>query len=195
MLQVVTEWTGPQGAGLLNIMHFAATDPAESGPIRAALADFFGGLDGVVSNQYRWDIQTSGKILDPLTGTLVGLWSETTPYGAPGAQSQQPVADATQVLVQWLTLRVLDGRLVRGRQFIPGLANGSLANGNLTSGVRAALGEVASDLVGADVGFGIWTRPRPARANPPRPARAGSFTPVAAGSVWSELAVQRGRRA
>lgn len=192
MLEVITEWSGPQGSGLLNIMHFAGEDPALVGPAREAISVLMGGYDGVVSNQYSWSVRTSGRILRPSDGQILGVWTDGTPYGAPGGQNQQPVADATQVLAQWQTGQVLRRRLVRGRTFLPGLANGSTANGNITSGVLASLNGVLDDFLEQDTTFVIWSRPVPAAGE--GPARPGVATPVVAGTVWPELAVQRRRR-
>lgn len=188
MQQIITSWNGPQGSFLRTIMYFSGTDEAAAAAARAAVGTLWGGYDGVMSNQYSWSVEPLVKVLNPITGGLVGEIVEPTPHGAPGAQAQQPVADATQVLFQWHTPLVVNRRLVRGRTYAPGLAQGSTTGGNLSGGVRAALVGVGVDFIDeADGTFGVWHRPTN--------GVGGVHVEVTSHSVWSELAVQRRRRA
>lgn len=183
--EILVEWDLPQGDTSRTVMYFDAA-AASIAQQRAALDNFCASNNGALNNSVAWRIQTSGRELDDLTGTLFGAWTEPTVYDGTGTLASPPVADATQILYQWRTSVIVNGRFLRGRTFIPGCAQSSTAMGNLAPTVVAALTSGALPLINSAVGFGIWHRPRP--GNP------GNHVAATDVSVWSELAVLRRRR-
>lgn len=187
MLEVITEWAGPQGSGLRSIMYFDGGTVGELSAARGDLNAFWGGMSGVLSDQYTWNISPAARVLAPNNGGLIDVVSDVSVLSGAGAQAQQPVPDASQVLTQWRTGIVLGGRFLQGRTYVPGLTTGSITAGNITPVVVAALNGVVSDFLAASGGqFGIWHRPTG--------GSGGSWSPVVSGAVWGELAVQRRRR-
>lgn len=188
MLEVVTAWTGPQGSFLRTIMYFDGGTVGELSQARGDLNALWGGLSGVLSDQYSWSIEPTARVLAPSTGTLLDVASEAAVLAGSGAQAQEPVADASQVLTRWRTGLVVNGRFLQGRNYVPGLASGSLSGGNITPAVVAALTDVCGDFLAASSGqFGVWHRPQG--------GSGGTLAPATNGTVWGELAVQRRRRA
>lgn len=187
MLEIVTSWSGPQGAWLRSIMYFRGTLPGTAAAARLAVGGLWSGYCGVVSNQYSFEVDPTVRIIDPADGSLTGYYVDSGTVDGVGAQNQQPVADASQVLHRWVTGQVRDGRVVRGHQFAPGLATGSLTGGNITPAVTAALTANANNfVVDTDGDFCVWARPKP--------GLPGADVEVVGGSVWGELAVLRQRR-
>lgn len=187
MIEIVTRWSGPQGSGLRSIMYFRGSLPENVPVARLAVGGLWAGYAGVMSNQYTFEVDETARLLDPADGSLVGYYVDTGTVDGVGAQNQQPVADSTQVLHRWATGRVRAGRVVRGHQFAPGLATGSLTGGNITPAVAAALTANANDFVlDTDGDFCVWARPKP--------GLPGVEVEVLGGSVWGELAVLRQRR-
>lgn len=188
MLEVVTAWTGPQGSFLRNIMYFDGGTTTALSDARTAVASLWDGATGVISDQYTWSVETTARVLAPSTGTLLDVVSDPDPATGAGDQDQEPVPDASQVLFRWRTGLVVQGRFLQGRTYVPGLASGSLTNGNITPAVVTALSGVVSDFLTAAGGaFGVWHRPQG--------GSGGTWSPAASAAVWPELAVQRRRRA
>lgn len=190
--EIRTAWTGPQGLSMLTVMYFEAPSVTVATQ-RAALSVFWQAVRADISSQYTYTIETAGRIIEDSSGELVGSWSEPTPYSAPGSAAGQPVPDASQVLLRWGTGQVVNGRFLKGRTFVPGLAVNFTSNGNVTPAVAAGIDTAQLAFVGAGSGFSVWQRPRP--SSPEHPIyRPGQSRPVTSGTCWRELATQRNRR-
>ncbi|HKZ21570.1 MAG TPA: hypothetical protein VJQ57_15875 [Acidimicrobiia bacterium] len=182
--EIITEWTGPGSSPKLSIMYFDETPTIASQ--RAALGTFWNAVDANVSNLFAWQVRSEGRELDDATGALTGFWNENTAQAGAGGSPTAPVADATQALIQWLTSSIIGGRRLRGRTFVPGLPQTAISTGSLASGIRTAIDTAADALVSSGAGLQVWHRPQN--------GAGGSAVAVSAASVWSEFAVQRGRR-
>lgn len=185
MLEVLTEWTGPQGAGMRTVMYFDKI-VAEVASVRTSLASFWTALDGNISSQYSWKIATEGRELDPVTGGIVSVWTETTARQDVGGGAGAPVPDASQVLLRWQTGSVVGRRLLQGRTYVPGQVGGNILAGNLSAAVQGQWQTAINNFLALGTEFGIWHRPKG--------GVGGTFRNVSTGSVWPELAVQRRRR-
>lgn len=189
--QILVDWSYAGSPGGVSVFHFIedATPAAQ----RAALDAFLGGFADRLATTTAWAVRSTGNEFDPADGSLTGVWADPTAADGGGTAAGLPLANATQVLVQWHTGLVRRRRLVRGRTFIPGFAQGSCsASGNLASATYDDVTANAALLVLAGVGLAVWARPIPASAG--APAVSGSIVPVTSSSVWREFAVQRGRR-
>lgn len=182
--EIVVDWTTYSGAGKASVMYFNEATAVASQ--RAALSAFFGNVDGGLDNGVSWTIRTAGREMDTATGALTGAWTHTTPYTGTGGVAGEAVADATQVLFQWQTNQIVNGRFLTGRQFVPGLANANIVNGNMSSTIVTTYAGYGATLIAAGVQFGIWHRPVA--------GAGGVLWAVEACSVWPELAVLRRRR-
>jgi len=183
--EVIIEWQSAKSPGGLSILYFKASGSVASQ--RSAIQSMLGGVVARLDNNTSWVVRTSGKVRDEATGTLTGFWNDANAKTGVGTLSGNAVPNASQVLLQWRTSTIVNGRLLQGRTYIPGLSATSLDEGELSSGAitsfqagqAALLAAVPGDLV-------VWHRP--GGGSP------GSGVSVTAGATWSELAVQRRRR-
>lgn len=184
MREIVTDWTGPQGSGMSTVMFFESTPTIASQ--RASIGTFLTSYKANIANTWSYAVRTTGRNLDSGTGALVGSWSEPTATVGTGGVATQPLPDAAQVLYQWRTPTIVNGRFLRGRTFLPGLTASSLTNGNITAGVVTGLTSYGTTFVGAATAFGVWHRPIG--------GGGGTHVVASACTVWPELAVLRRRR-
>lgn len=182
--EVVVEWQTPTGGLGLGFFYFDATNPiiaAQRTSLQQLLVDCAFQLADTTS----WEIRTTGKQIQAETGTLTGFWSDTTAHIGDGSGGVQ-MADATQLLLQWISTDIVAGRRVRGRNFLPGIGMGANNAGEPSPAVVASLASAAAAFAGRGQGFGVWSRPAP--------GRNGSHHTAVQGTAWSEFAVQRRRR-
>lgn len=182
--QIEVIWTPPSGIQTASVLHF--WDGVSVSTQRSRLGTFLQVVAATLSDQCTYRIATSGKVLDEATGQMTGIWNDATSYTQQGAIAEEPVADATQVLVQWNTNTIRAGRFVIGRTFIPGLPVTALINGNLAASVQGPLETAAASFAGASSGFGVYSRPRP--------GTPGAIVTINSSGVAEELAVLRRRR-
>jgi len=182
--EICTDWIGPQGSGMTSVMFFDATTSVATQ--RTGLQAFWTAWKANLSNQYSYTIRTTGRDLDTTTGGLFASWSEATVKTGTGTVAVQPVADHTQVLVQWHTNAIVGGRFLRGRTFVPGLTVGTVINGNINSASIGTMNGYGTSLIASGAAFGVWHRPTA--------GAGGFFDPAVTCTVWPELAVLRRRR-
>lgn len=182
--EILTEWSTPSGSDHRTVMFFDPVGNVASQ--RAALKAFYDTIKSQLDNGVNWTIQTSGRELDDATGALTGVWSESTPAAGVGVVNGEPVADATQVVMQWRTSNIVNGRFLQGRSYIPGLSSTHLSDGNVSSTVISAWTAAGQTLMAVASGLQIWHRPVA--------GSGGVAHDVDQASVWSELGVLRRRR-
>lgn len=185
MREILTNWTMASGGGKVSVMYFddtlAVTDQ------RAAIGTLFGAVDAFLDTSVSWVVDTSGREINAATGALTGSWGDGTPRSGSGASSGQSVPDAAQVLLQWHTDDIVNGRFIRGRTFVPGLSTLFVTDGNLGAAQLTTIATAANAFDNDPLaGFGIWHRPVL--------GAGGSFHSATASDVWAEFAVLRRRR-
>lgn len=182
--EILVDWTTDKGPGQVSVFMFDETPPVADQ--RNALGAFLTDADGILSTTTHWAVRTTGREMDSGTGVLTGVWNEDTGHSGIGAQVQEQMSDATQVLVRWKTGLIANGRFLQGRTFLPGVAVSAAVAGNLGDGARTTVLTAAQNLVDDDVQLSVWHRPV---------AKAGGvLTTVLATDVWREFAVLRRRR-
>lgn len=184
MREIVTDWVIGSGGGKVSVMYF--DDSISVATQRTALETFWIGVQARLSNETQWAIRTSGRELNAATGTLTGEWSETTGKLGAGTVAGEAVPDSSQVLVRWITGVVVDGRFLRGRTFVPGVARETVTNGNVSNVVVGEYTAEANVLAQAGVGLQVWHRPTS--------GSGGVAHNVSGATVWTEFAVLRERR-
>src|SRR5450759_5627197 len=111
--QVRVAWSGfPGGPG---ISTFYTTGPLAA--FRTSLSDMLTGLSTYIPGNVLMVVETSGSVLDPLSGDLVSVWSEATEHVIDGLDSSAYSAP-TGFIINWATGTVLNGHLLRGRTYI-----------------------------------------------------------------------------
>lgn len=182
--EIVVDWTTPAGNAFANVMFF---DTAGSvGTQRLALNAMLSSYDGSVANTCSWSIRNSGRELSDSTGTLTGSWSAGLNYSGTSGVAADPVPDSTQVLFQWDTGQIVNGRFLRGRTFLPGIVVSNVDQGNLDPAVAGGFEGYMATFISAADGFGVWHRPQG--------GAGGLFQQAVTGTCWEELAVLRRRR-
>lgn len=182
--EVIVDWTGPGRSPKLNVFYH----PAENGVVnfRQNLDIWLTSVRDSLSQQYSWRIRQSGDVFEDSTGELVGEWSDSQARVGTGTLADQPVADATQVLVRWRTAQIVNGRRLRGRTFIPGVGNTKVVNGNLADGTVAVLNGFSKTFAQSANPPHIWHRPTG--------GTGGLAASTQSADVWKELATLRRRR-
>lgn len=183
--EILVDWVTPAGGGQVSVFHFIEATAVASQ--RSALAAFLNTIDNNMTTTSSWSIRNAGREVDTATGALTASWGDSASLSGAGSIPGSPVADATQALVRWNTGRVVAGRFLRGRTYIPGVSQGSLSGGNLLSTTQSAYAAAGQTLVSAAVQLAVWHRPTA--------GAGGEAWAVQTASCWGEFAVLRRRRA
>lgn len=187
--QALLNWTVPGAAGGTSVIHFH--DTATTNQITVALGQFVDGLESVLQEDVSVTAVQEVRQLDTATGELTAVANLSTIPTAGGTVAGDLVPDAAQALIRFPTAGIVGGQRVRGRLFVPGLPVSAIVNGQVSSVVRPDLESAGNGLLTGGY-FAVWSRPK--RDSGGNIIRAGSAHGSAAASVWSEWAVQRGRR-
>lgn len=182
--EILTDWHFDSGEDGVSVMFFDESIPVADQ--RADLAVLWGSVDSMLHNGTQWVIRNSGRELDDATGSLTGVWTDVTTQTGIGAGTVNPVNDAAMILLQWQTSTIINGRMVRGRTFVPGAEVSTQEQGNLGAGFVSQLNGYQATFLASGSGFGVWHRPTS--------GSGGQFVTATAGSAWPEFAVLRGRR-
>lgn len=178
-------WTAAGGAGGETALHFAdSTPPAD---IVTMLQNFMNACRLTLANSTSVAADPILRELDTTTGALVG---EQPLGGSPnivGNAGTNAVPNAAQGLIRLRTSAVVNGRFVKGRIFVPGMASGMVAStGELSSTAMTQLATAGAALIVSGQPFLIWHRPKG--------GSGGSAAAVDTASAWNEFATQRRRR-
>ena len=180
MWRVTTVFSGVQGAPYYSNHYFpGTTTPAEA---VEAIDEFWDGCASLIVDNCSWTVQGEVVDIDVTSGQPVGFTTITGANGA-GTSAGQMLPPSTQMLVRWTTDQVINGRLLRGRTFIPALTETVSDFGRPdSSAIADALAAASALLVDTDSDVGVWSRTH------------GAFALTTGVSVWEEFAVLRSRR-
>lgn len=188
MGRVRTVLTGPQivGGGVSDL-YFSEGEGAID-VLPSAVATFWTELAPGLHEGNTADVDPSVAILDETTGALIAVeTSSTNPPPIAFSDAGDPQGPANQALIQWHTGAVVNGRVVRGRMFVPAVAESASTLGVPTAAAIAFFQDAVDGLLAAvNATLCIWHRPN--GANP------GSKHEVLSGTIWTQWAVLRSRR-
>lgn len=182
--EIEIQWTTQNGPGKVSVLYFNAGVAVATQ--RTAIQTWLAGTVGALDTTTSYVVATSGREWDSATGALTGAWTEASAKTGVGTVGGEPLPDATQVLFRWHTGTIVNGRFLAGRTFLPGVARINAVDGNLESGIRAALQTTANTFATSSATPVVWHRP-----NPDGP---GSEVQMTSATVWNEFAVLRRRR-
>lgn len=182
LYRVRTAGTGAVGAPYVNTLNFSDSGGFTAQDCVDAVGTFWDSIKNLLHTSLTLTSEPAVAQL-ALDGTLQGV-ETTTPFSHSGTSGSEPLPFATQMLVQLTTDTVVNGRILRGRIFIPALTESSNDNGRPTAAAIAAVGIAATVLAGPTnlVFLGVWSR------------KWTTLGQVRAASAWSEFAVLRSRR-
>jgi len=147
-----------------------------------AVGNFWGAVDSLMEVSVSWTTLADVESVNAANGQVTAV-TGTTPATGGGVAATTGLPIATQGLVRWRTGVYANGREIRGRWFIPGLATASNNDGAPSSTMLSTVNTAASTLISdANSVLEVWSR-----AN-------GSAVDVASGTCWSQFAVLRSRR-
>lgn len=139
-------------------------------------------LDNYIVNEIAWEVSGVVQAIDDVTGAVLAAGVTDAETGN-GEATQEMLPLSTQMLIKWRTGIYVGGREIRGRTFVPGLADFVNAEGAVDETVHDALADdLATWLGGLSAPPLIWSRTN------------GDSQPIAAAEVWDQFAVLRSRR-
>ena len=172
-------YTGEGGLPGVNTL-LASTGDTDVDDLRTALAAFYTNWGTHAPGPLSISIPASGDKIDSNTGQISGSWTSGTTTTIPGVGSAARVNSATQVLIQLRTDLILNGRHLRGRIFMPGLALNGIVNAKLDPTVLTNVQTAAATMAIGRLCVYSTTHKE--------------FATVTAVTVWDQLAVLRSRR-
>lgn len=191
VLEVVTTITGSAvTGGGQSTMYFEDADAdAEIELCLDAVDTFWDTLTlNWLDDDVTFQVMGTVKELVDSTGVLqnIHVFDDRDPHtGSSGGNSVPRIA---QALIRWRTDDIINGRLLRGRNFIPGIPSTALTDTGLlspvlTAGITAAGEQILSDTNSL---LDVWHRPKN--------GAGGSRHLVTGVSTWEQFAMLHGRR-
>lgn len=175
-------WTGtPTNGGGLSVFYFleGVGTPAQQ---VTAVNTFLGATDDQRSTALQWQCGQEVDTIESTTNQLVGTTGFAPAVGF-GTNSGEVLSPATQGLLRMLTPTVFNGRLIRGRLFLPGPTESVNSVGRPAVTYRADYEAAAAALIAdANTTWVVYSR------------AAGAPAAVTAANMWTEWATLRSRR-
>jgi len=188
--RIVAVSTGFPGAPGYTAFHFALTADSESDGQFHAVKAFLNAVKPYFPGAWSTQIEASGQVLDPVTGTLVTFTAVPGIDAAPitGSASSGFGAGVAGSVIGLNTGTINWTRRVRGRIFLVPLSAGSYqVDGTLTDAWLGDSTAAGNGLMTAAVGFSVWSRPRS--------GAGGKLAPVTSVHVNDKAAFLSSRRA
>lgn len=174
--------------------HYFSGDPdgADLANARTKIINFWTAIEAGMSSGVTWTVQQDVAILTLATGDLEGIRTIATASGT-GNETGEILPTHVQAVVRWRTSTVVNGRLLQGRTFIPGMVESNnppglspRPSGTLPAAVTAA---VAAMLAAGSPPLQVYQRDQP-----PSPPFEGAIASVTSGSLMPGWSVLRSRR-
>lgn len=185
VLQARVFWDAAGGAGGQTALHFGdANTPAD---VNAAVQAFFTAIRPALCNSTSASIDTVIRRYNVMSGELEEELNNPGTANIVGNGGISAVPNAAQGLIRLRTGTVVNGRVLKGRIYIPGMTSSAMtADGEVTSTMVTTLVGAGVALISATAPVNVWHRPVNG---------VGGIATLATGtSAWGEFAVQRRRR-
>lgn len=181
--RIRTTFTGSQGAPYVSTQYFAGSDSSAASLAASAVGAFWAALEPVMHNELDWNVEPFAEVINDATGALVGVNPIGGGESGTGEVSGTPLPFATQGLLRLVTSTVVNGRVLRGRIFIPGTTEFVGGNGVPEASYVTALNDAFDALDTAAAGaLLVWSRTH------------GTSAVVTGGQAWNQWAILRSRR-
>ena len=181
LYRIRANYTGIPGLpGLSQFYVHAEGSPGEEASADSVL-DFFGAIEGSLSDQLTIFVDGNVDHVDSTTGDTVSVVNSGGGGTQTGANSADLLPTATQLLVQWRTAVFFGGRELRGRTFIPGWCVTENDGGVPSAGAISLVHGAATTLFG-DINQCVYSPTK------------HEFADVNSATVWGEWSVLRSRR-
>src|SRR3990172_2320794 len=157
--RVRTTFSGAAGSPWLSTAYFEVTAPYTANLEVAAVGAFWGTVDAAIEGGVSWTTGSEVLILDETDGDPLAVVSVTPATGS-GGGSTEGAPTLLQGLMRWRTGSFVDGREVRGRWFVPGLAESVLVDGLLEGATQTTWNTAATTYIAtAGISPVVWQRP------------------------------------
>lgn len=180
-VQVV--WTGAtvEGGGLSTFYFNDAVGTAAQNV--SSVAAFLAGTEGSRSSGLAWATVADVATLNVGSGALESI-TATTPSTGVGTASGDVLPMITQGLLRLVTSQIVNGRLLRGRLFLPGPVEtvNSSAGAPLSGYLTDYNGDAATLVADANSDWSVWS------------ITHGVLASVQTATVWNKWASLRSRR-
>lgn len=193
LYQVRVNWTGPFGA-TDSVHHFDLAGGTQQ-QAATAVMNMWQSIDNALHSSVSWSLDTDVRGLNEQNGNLVAMYSVSSASSV--GTGTGDYVDLLQGLLVWNTGVVADGRLLRGRTFIPGITEASVdTTGRPTSGFASVVNTAASTLISDAVSTPVvWHRPKyEGEAGNRVLVRNGDFEPITTGALKNRFSFMSGRR-
>ena len=152
--RIVCTWTGTSGLPGVSVFYGAS-----GGTANADIKTFFTAIKDVLANPTSVSIPGSGDLIDDVTGTLTGAWSNPAGAGTATSAGSNIYAAGVGGYVVWETALIVGGRRLKGRTFLCPLNVGAYdTSGTLLATPLGVIQAAATALVTAGQ-TRIWHRP------------------------------------
>lgn len=183
MLRISATMTGLSGAPYFSTIYTDGTTNVQAQLASDAFIDFWDDIKGYITAGLTIARAPEVQLVDPATGDIQASYAVTG--GTALSTGNAPLPKATQGLLRINTNEYVAGRRLKGRLFIPALANdaqsGGVPSATFKSAVETASGTLGAALSGAG-GWAVYSRTH------------HTVAAVTGGSLWSQFAVLRSRR-
>lgn len=183
MLRTTVTMTGWEGAPYYSTMYFGGSTAGEATVAAAAVRKFWDSIKGYLTTGGLIRVIGDVDQVDPATGLIVATYPTSTL--AITTTGNAPLPKATQGLIRWRTGDYVSGKEIRGRTFVPALANDAQVVGKPSGPFAASLGTAATTLL---------TDAAPAGDMVVYSKRYAQYANIISNSVWDQFAVMRSRR-
>lgn len=190
MLRVDTLLSGALvNGGGINQLYFA-NPGSEASACAAAVQDFWDALAVAMSEEVTYEVLGTVTEQDHATGALEAVYAVMSEGPKVGVGTSEPAPPTTQGLIRMVTPMVANGRIVRGRVFVPGVLEVHVGPvGRPVSAYNTVLNGAAQALVDdASAFWSVWHRPNAASGSP------GTINNIVQVTSWDQFAVLRSRR-
>lgn len=190
MWQVMVNWSGISAPGFSS-HYFDVAGGGTPQQVNDAVGTFWGALDDFIAVGISWSTAPEVRQINEVTGALQSV-SPVTPAAGAGidAGAMLPLA---QGLIRWNTGQIENGRVVKGRTFVPGPVEDSndgagLPNAAYIAGLQAPATALATSL------HGLVVYRRPVFDALGNRTRDGGLEDVISGTIspsWAYLSSRR----
>lgn len=189
--EIVTVITGAAvtGGGQSTLYFEDAGSDSQVEVYMDAVDDFWNTLcTNWLDDDVTFQVQGASRRLAASNGELQQIYSFDDRPQRTGSSGGNSVPRIAQALIRWRTNEIINGRLLRGRNFIPGIPSTALTDTGLLSPVLTAGITAAGEqlIVDVDTFLQVWHRP----VN----GAGGSAHTVTGVSTWEQFAMLHGRR-
>lgn len=173
------------------VQTFAFSDPVDDLAAAAlvnAVDTFWSAVAANLTFDITLSVEANPSRYAASNGVLQEVFTAAAPGPVTGSVSTDPVARSTQYLIRWATADIVDGRVIKGRTYVPACPASQIRDdGTVEPALIAIIDALGEDLITDSGGLlSVWHRPI---------AGAGGSEHLVTGvSGWNEWAVLRGRR-